>query len=541
MNKRFSLLYPEGCNEGNGMSQFDFIEELFINTLMVPATQNILPWERTRLEISKFITTDIEVIMYRLDIIEDLLNNPNLYEAFKEVLPYIKNIQDLRAGKDTATDVTSCLYSISEIELYIEAIDLFKNAIESSDKIKSKGLCQFVEILKNIYEREDYKILKSESQSIASNVRNIKSITIGVNLDAQLRPTEAGVLSINDKVFRSGNIIDRILRMDMEDDGYRCITPLTPYGKSTADRNVTAYNLAFNNALDIIFKSSVKSWQPVIRRYMADNALVLVDLMDDIRFLIGGVELIKSMEELNLPMCKPVVRPMNEKAFSLTGLYNPYIARRVKETTGRRIILNDFQFDKDGMIYIFTGPNQGGKSVTTYAVGIAQALMQLGLYVPAESAVISPVDNIFTNFPAKEESTVNKGRLGEECSRLSEMLDIITEHSLVLMDETLSSTSAIEATYIAAEVIVGLSLIGCRCIFATHLHDLSQMVDELNEKSPNGSRIDNLVAQLDDRDNNTRSYKILRTKPDGLSYAKNIAEQYGITLDRIKERIEKSS
>ena len=66
-----------------------------------------------------------------------------------------------------------------------------------------------------------------------------------------------------------------------------------------------------------------------------------------------------------------------------------------------------------------TGPNRGGKTIFTQAWGIAMLLAQLGIYVPAESAAISPCDNIFTHFPADENDTVDLGRLGEESKRLA--------------------------------------------------------------------------------------------------------------------------
>ena len=223
---------------------------------------------------------------------------------------------------------------------------------------------------------------------------------------------------------------------------------------------------------------------------------------------------------------------MSDKTFRAEGLYNPHIALTLKEPF-MEMVLNDFSFDDEGIIFILTGANQGGKSAITYAVGIAQALMQLGAFVPAKSAAISPVDHILTNFPAEEMASLGKGRLGEECARLRNTLEKATDCSLVLMDETLSSTSALEASYIAGEVIIGLSMIGCRCIFATHLHDLAQRVGELNRHPSARARIDNLVATLKDRESDQRSYKIVRTRPDGLSHARSIAEKYGVTLDSI--------
>ena len=164
-------------------------------------------------------------------------------------------------------------------------------------------------------------------------------------------------------------------------------------------------------------------------------------------------------------------------------------------------------------------------------------MMQLGMYVPAAHAAISPCDAIYTHFPTGADDTIDKGRLGEECARLGEIFDGVSADSLVLLDESLSSTGSYEASYIAAEVLAGLARVGCRCLFSTHLHELAAEIDRLNTESlaAGGSRIDTLVAGIEGE--GKRSFKIVRAKPDGKSYARDIAKRYGLTFDSILEKI----
>ena len=168
----------------------------------------------------------------------------------------------------------------------------------------------------------------------------------------------------------------------------------------------------------------------------------------------------------------------------------------------------------------------------TCALGLSQVMLQLGMFVPAEEAKISPVDAIFTHFPTGAEDTIDKGRLGEECDRLREIFEVVTPYSLVLMDESFSSTGAYEASYIAAEVLGALSHVGCRCLFSTHLHQLAAELDDINAraKETGDAMIDTLVAGME---TGQRSFKIYRRKPDGKSYARDIAEKYGISYDTI--------
>ena len=143
------------------------------------------------------------------------------------------------------------------------------------------------------------------------------------------------------------------------------------------------------------------------------------------------------------------------------------------------------------------------------------------------------------HFPTGADDTIDKGRLGEECARLDEILHVISQNSLVLLDESLSSTGSFEASYIAAEVLGGLSVIGCRCLFYTHLHELASEIENINLRasSDGGKPIDTLVAGMAE---GKRSFKIIRQKPDGKSYARDIANRYGLSYESIANQHKKS-
>ena len=103
---------------------------------------------------------------------------------------------------------------------------------------------------------------------------------------------------------------------------------------------------------------------------------------------------------------------------------------------------------------------------------------------------------------------------------------------MILLDESLSSTGAYEASYIAAEILSAFAVRRCRGIFSTHLHELAAQVDEINARSAShgGVLIDTLVAGIE---HGERSFKIHRMKPDGKSYARDIANKYGLSFDSL--------
>ena len=487
-------------------------------------------------DFGSFYTCDPEVILYRQDTFEDMTANPELAHILLKMIPFLSDITELRKmGADSAASTESYLYSITEVELYTSLLDLLRdNLLPLAPKLKSSAFRRFAERINTLTGSEYYKNLNAQLKELTSRVREIKSVTIGVNFDSQLRVDRAGVLSINNEYFKSGELLDKMLRLDFKNDEMTCIAPLVAFKKGQSDNQQMALANAFNTAITDVFRQSIRSWKKVIQHYVLENTDFLIRLMPEIEFVTKATELLMKLKAKGCPLCHPEIRPMSEKAFDAKGLCNPIVSVKLDAP----VVPNNFVFDKEGMIYVLTGPNRGGKSVITCAVGLAFVMAQLGLPVCADACVLSPVDEIFTHFPTGSEDTIDKGRLGEECSRLSAIFGEVSEDSLVLLDESLSSTGSFEGAYIASEVLEGFSLVKCRGIFSTHLHDLAASVDSINASAlpKGGVKIDNLVAAIKE---GSRSFKILREKPDGKSYARDIADKYGLSLDKIMEKIRK--
>ena len=485
-------------------------------------------------DFGSFYTCDPEVILYRQETFEDMTANPELGPILLKMIPLLSDITELRKmSADSAASTEAYLYSITEVELYTSLLDhLRDNLLPIAPKLKSSAFRRFAERINTLTGSEYYKNLNNQLKELTSRVREIKSVTIGVNFDSQLRVDRAGVLSINNEYFKSGELLDKMLRLDFKNDDMTCIAPLVAFKKGQSDNQQMALANAFNSAITDVFRQSIRSWKKVIQHYVLENTDFLIRLMPEIEFVTKATELLIKLKEKGCPLCSPDIRPMSEKAFDAKGLCNPIVSVKLDAP----VVPNNFVFDENGMIFVLTGPNRGGKSVITCAVGLAFVMAQLGLPVCAESCVISPVDEIFTHFPTGSEDTIDKGRLGEECSRLSAIFEDVTEDSLILLDESLSSTGSFEGAYIASEVLQGFSLVKCRGIFSTHLHDLAASVDTINAatRDKGGVRIDNLVAAIKE---GSRSFKILREKPDGKSYARDIADKYGLSLDKIMEKI----
>ncbi len=530
---KFSLIWPDESAQtahynGTDAPSIDMfvLEELGLDEIL----------HLKNSDLSEYFTANPSVIDHRMDVFEDMLNHPELASTLNRLIPILTDIMELRRLEADAGDTDSYLESITEIELYISGITtLYEGLSPLVGHLKSRSFSLLADRICELATSEYYRELNQKLSELTGRVRDIRSVTIGVNLDAQLRPSSAGVLSINPEPFRSGDVLEKILRLNFKDDEYTCIANLVPFNKRQSENQKTALSLAFNSAINDVYKQSLRSWKKIVQSYVLENTDFLLNLMPEIEFLVKSTALLRALRDKGLSLCRPTL-PTGTPVFRAEGLYNPCVALKVED----EIVTNDLDFSaEDSLIFVLTGPNRGGKSVITCAMGLAQAMLQLGMFVPAERAEITLADGIFTHFPTGADDTIDKGRLGEECARLRDIFEVVTPKSLVLLDESLSSTGSFEASYIAAEVLAGLSRVGCRCLFSTHLHELAAQIDGINARTApeGGSKIDTLVAGIEE---GKRSFKIVRAKPDGKSYARDIADKYGLSYENITKNLTKS-
>ena len=523
---KFSLIYPD---EQTQIDHYEGKDSPIIDMFVLEELGLLEIFNLKNSDLNEHFTTNSKVIEHRMAVFSDMLEFPQISVTLNRLIPILTDIMELRRLEaDFGDNTESYLESITEIELYISSISTLHSGFsEIKDQVKSDAFKTLAKRIDDLVCSEYYAELNAKLSELTNRVRDIKSVTIGVNLDAQLRPSSAGVLSINPESFRSGDVIDKILRLNFKDDEYTCIANLVPFNKKQSENQRTALSLAFNSAINDVYKQSLRSWKKIVQSFVLENTDFLLNLMPEIEFLVKGTNLLRALKERGLELCKPEIIT-DKNVFVANDIYNPCVALKVDD----EIIANDVEFKDDIMIFVLTGPNRGGKSVITCAIGLAQAMLQLGMFVPAHSASISIADGIYTHFPTGADDTIDKGRLGEECARLRDIFQDVTNHSLVLLDESLSSTGSYEASYIAGEVLAGFSRIGCRCLFSTHLHELAAEIDNINARTApdGGSKIDSLVAGIED---GKRSFKIYRMKPDGKSYARDIADKYGLSYENI--------
>ncbi|MCC5797527.1 MAG: DNA mismatch repair protein MutS [Methylophaga sp.] len=137
---------------------------------------------------------------------------------------------------------------------------------------------------------------------------------------------------------------------------------------------------------------------------------------------------------------------------------------------------NDLRFDGQQTLFVLTGPNMGGKSTYMRQVALIVLMAHIGSFVPAERAVIGPIDQIFTRIGAADDLAGGRSTFMVEMNEAANILNNATTNSLVLMDEVGRGTSTFDGLALAwscAERLV--RDIGAYTLFATHYYEMTQL------------------------------------------------------------------
>ncbi len=173
------------------------------------------------------------------------------------------------------------------------------------------------------------------------------------------------------------------------------------------------------------------------------------------------------------------VRPVVDDGVALEIIAgrHPVVERMMPR---EQFIPNDVRLDERERVIILTGPNMAGKSTILRQVGLIVLMAQAGSFVPATRATIGIADRLFTRVGASDNLVRGQSTFMVEMSETSAILHTATARSLVLLDEIGRGTSTYDGVSIAWAVSEHLhTRVGCRTIFATHYHELTQLADEM--------------------------------------------------------------
>lgn len=230
-------------------------------------------------------------------------------------------------------------------------------------------------------------------------------------------------------------------------------------------------------------------------------------------FLLGCVQLAERMKSIGLSFSFPSVREKGETGVRFAGLYEPGMAILM------RIHPVSNALDADGCrLFVVTGANQGGKSTYLRSLGIAQIMMQCGMFVPAARFEGCLYRNIFTHFTRREDQSMNSGRLDEELRRMDGIVRHVTRDSLVLLNESFATTTEKEGSVIAMELVSALYEGGVTVGMVTHLLAFARKLYARREESM-------VFLSAQRREDGTRTYRMVEQAPENTSFGLDLYEE----------------
>ncbi len=570
--KGLSILFPHGSFEACTVLSETAVHDLGLDRICESVSDK--PKEQSLiLGIMSRITADPDVVRFRLDVFDDIYRNPAFCERMLEILDKIEFLKDFgsfRRDNEESSGTWDLVHRLEEIRDYISYVEALQECLGNAD-LKSKGLNELKAQITEIYDDNGFKELKEDIASLKATTSSLKSVTVGINLNERFEAKEIGLISINSKEFTRSTLLDHFgnlisrkdnIKADVSWDGSTRFQPFSTSDQSAADKfmglartKAMMINPVLTMALvpdgdmgkdvtshmdritDHMLSQTVRKLKEVLGKYVGLSIMNITALIPEFIYYVRWAQYIKRHVGEGLSFCKASVLDKNREdglRMRARGFYNLRLADFVHDGKNS-IVANDLDFGSDGSLYILTGANRGGKTTITQATGLMFALAQGGVFVPATEFAFVPADCILTHYPADEDKTLDYGRLGEECRRFREIFGQCTADSLLLLNETFSTTSFEEGFFIARDAVRAILKKGTRCIYNTHMHKLASDIGEINAegaKEGSSSKAASLVVLSDGGE---RSFKVKVAPPQGMSYARDIAQKYGVTYDMLME------
>jgi DNA mismatch repair protein MutS len=451
-----------------------------------------------------------EGIAYRHEVLRDLED--------AEVLSHIASFaEEMRKMRTRLAHAQKLYYRYEKQGWFLEAVDTYCGAVTrlahdlALVDLKSRGLLAFREFLTKYVQAERFT-------TVLANTEQVKDALSTVRYCLNIR----------------GNRVT-VSRYESDDDYSAEIERTFEKFKQRAGRDYRAkfpaaagMNHVEAGVLDLVARlypdvfSVLDAYCERHRDYV-DEVVATFDR--EVQFYVAYLEYVGRLRTAGLQFCYPRVSDRSKDveardAFDI-ALANKLVAQDAS------VVCNDFYLNDPERVIVVTGPNQGGKTTFARTVGQLHHLASIGCLVPGTRAQLYLFDHLFTHFEREEDIATLSGKLEDDLVRIHEILDRATSNSIVIMNESFTSTTLSDALLLGAAVIEQLIERDLLCVYVT-------FVDELTSLS---ETIVSMVSTVVPEDPATRTYKIVRRPADGLAYAAAIAEKYGLTYEHLKERM----
>ncbi len=486
------LLYPDqdfDLQQPLPPNEQALTQDLELNTLFkAMALGDPLVFEVAKKVILSGIT-DLDVLHYRQQILQDCLNNASMvremYQVAGEAIAGEKRVWGFLRNYPAGI----LHRSVEVLELFVGMLRRLRQMVDApqADQCASGGFTALFTMLKRELDDEYFA-------SIQQHLKALK-FRSGVLMSAQLGKGNKGANYVlrkppdqkyrwKERIFAEKPPTYSFTIAERDESGTRALSELQ-------DRGINLVANALAQSTDHIL-----SFFTMLRTELA--------------FYVGCLNLHDQLAKLGMPICFPLPLVSNERGLAFQGLYDACLALTMKQ----RVVSNEVRADGKDLV-IITGANQGGKSTFLRSIGLAQVMMQCGMFVPAESFCANVCERLFTHFKRKEDVTMKSGKLDEELSRMSEIITQLRPHALVLFNESFAATNEREGSEIARQIVSALVEKRVKVCFVTHLYEFARGVYDQNMENA-------LFLRAERQPGGRRTFRVIEGEPLQTSYGEDV-------------------
>ncbi len=474
------------------------------------------------------IPTDVEDIRYRQAIMKDFLENEMLTNEITEAVSMIKTLKEYESMRPARVQQDNSLYmlleKLRELSVYVNVSEAIVKCLRTN-KIESDGLCTVLNSLETIVNDEHFEKTKKDINQMLEEISSVKGAIVGVNFTPDLNVEQVAVVEFLPHRLKSKYTFAEIAA-SMSNIMNTGMSSNSAGGPPLDTKVLDPLLVTMTPQIEKHLKRHFSKIKHVMMQYVKFDGALVTEMYEGFTFYLAMAKFARRLREDGYEICMPEIT--GEKGrFEIKDLYN----MRLFFAHEKNVVKNDFSFTSKENMYILTGPNRGGKTIIEQALGIISVMASIGSFVTASSCVGTPFGNVLTHFPIDENLTINYGRLGEEAIRIKEIVEESDDRTLILFNETYSTTSASDGLYLSMDLLHVLKDLGSAVIFNTHIHELAKSIDEMNAWEGESDLV-SIVMEIKD---NVNTFRVKRSEPELKSYAKNIAEKYGITYEQMKE------
>ncbi len=486
----------------------DFFVDLNLDQVLAAMTEG-----REQYELKPFFYSplhEVAAVRYRHEVLRDL-EKPDVLELVRK---FAESMTRMRAHLQQAEELR---YELQKQAWFVDAVQIYCGAVRSlahdlaERDVSSLGLRGLRDYLTDYVASEPFQSLSAETVAV-------KGAFARIRYAVQISGLKVAVTEYEEDADYSAQVQETFARF--HEGAARSYLVMLP-------------DSAEMNRVEEQILEGVATLHPEVFANRAEYCARHRDYLDptiarfdrEVQFYVGYLELIRPLRAAGLPFCYPHVSARS-KEITAQETFDIALANKLVPED-RTVVRNDLCLHGQERVFVVSGPNNGGKTTFARTFGQLHHLASLGLLAPGSAARLFLPDRIYTHFEKQEDIETLRGKFDEELVRVHEILGQATSSSVIVMNESFNSTTLNDALYVGSEVmrrILELDALGVYVTFVDEIASLSEATVSM-------------VTQIVPENPAERTFKVLRMPADGLAYAWAIAEKYGLTYERVMERV----